>query len=435
MKKYKFTNNLGLKIMALVFAACLWLIVVNIDDPVETSTFRNIPVTVQNAKAVTNLGMTYTILDDTESVSVVVKAKRSVLAKISASDIEATADMAEMQIKSLVPITATVKSFEGQYTAEATPGNLKVKIEDETMKVFPLTVSTSGTPRDGYVIDYSAMTTNPESISVTGSESLVSSIDKAVAKVDVSGISKSEVLTAELVYFDSNGNPVSRSQLEDNLGEEGVTVDVTVLNTKSVGLDFSVSGSPADGYVYGGLTCEPEQIQVCGSEEALASLIAIEIPSYEIDLSQATEKFEKTVDILPYLPEGIGLVDETASNILVTVTIEQEGARTIELTTGTIQVNNLQENLNISYETNTVIELQFKGPQEMLDALDLRNAVSIDMKTHKKPGTYDVPVDVILDEKVASSVVLTKQPVIKVKVTEKDDEKTITDSSETKDKE
>ena len=47
MKKYKFTDNLRLKIMAFVFAALLWLVVVNIDDPVESATFRNVPVTAE----------------------------------------------------------------------------------------------------------------------------------------------------------------------------------------------------------------------------------------------------------------------------------------------------------------------------------------------------------------------------------------------------
>lgn len=92
----------------------------------------------------TNEGKTYKILDDTQKVSVVVRAKRSVLAKLSSSSIIATADMSEMQISSLIPITATVPGYEGKYTAEATPGNLKVKIEDQTKNPFPVNVSSDG---------------------------------------------------------------------------------------------------------------------------------------------------------------------------------------------------------------------------------------------------------------------------------------------------
>ena len=44
--KNKLTNNIGLKFAAVLFAALLWLIVVNVDDPVDTNIYRNIPVTV-----------------------------------------------------------------------------------------------------------------------------------------------------------------------------------------------------------------------------------------------------------------------------------------------------------------------------------------------------------------------------------------------------
>lgn len=417
MNKYKFTNNMSLKIMAIIFAALLWLIVVNIDDPVETSTFRNIEVEVQNAEVVTNEGKTYKILDDTQNVSVSVKAKRSILAKLTSANIVATADMSQMQIRALIPITATVPGYEGRYTAEATPRNLRVKVEDQTKNVFPLTVSATGTSRDGYVVG--EMTTNPEKITVRGSESLVKSIDKAVAKVDVSGLSKSTVLPAELIYYDSKGNPVDKSQLSDNLGEEGVTVNVQVLNTKNVSLSFGVTGTPAEGYILGSVTSEPEKIQVSGTEEALKLFDTLEVPATEIDIAGASGKLEKTIDILPYLPKGIKLVDETANNIVVTVSIGLEGARTVEIPVEAIRVNNLQDNLKVSFDDNIDIELQFKGAQGTLDSLNVKNAASIDLKSYTKPGVYEVPVTVELD----SNIALTKNPTVKVTLTEKDDKR------------
>ena len=44
----RLTNNIGLKLISVVFAVILWLIVVNIDDPVSSRKFSNIPVTVVN---------------------------------------------------------------------------------------------------------------------------------------------------------------------------------------------------------------------------------------------------------------------------------------------------------------------------------------------------------------------------------------------------
>ena len=52
MKKHKYMENLSLKVIALFFAVFLWLIVINIDDPVDTQTFDNIPVEVKNEQVV-----------------------------------------------------------------------------------------------------------------------------------------------------------------------------------------------------------------------------------------------------------------------------------------------------------------------------------------------------------------------------------------------
>ena len=94
--KDKWKNNLGLKILAVLFAIFLWWMVVNIDDPINKKTYA-VDVTVTNPEVITNAGKSYQILDDTKSISVTVKARRKVLDEIKKSNIVATADLREMQ--------------------------------------------------------------------------------------------------------------------------------------------------------------------------------------------------------------------------------------------------------------------------------------------------------------------------------------------------
>ena len=415
--KNKVMENIGLKIAALIFAVVLWLIVVNVDDPVKTVTYRNIPVTIENTEVVTNRGKTYKVVDDTQTVNVVVSAKRSSISKITAEKIVAVADMSEMQLESLVPITVSIPGFTGEYKAESTPGNLKVKIEERTKKVFPVTVFMTGTPRDGYVVSNDSVTPVPEKIEIKGSESLVSSIESVVARVDVSGIFKDEVLPAELSFYDANGSLINRSQLTDNLGEEGLFVDVKVLKVKSVGIRVDLSEVKEDEQVVQKVTCEPSSVQVCGLEEDLESFNEIVIDSDSINHSGEEGKLETTIDISSYLPEGITLVDSKANNVVITVVIEKEGTRTVEFQVESLKIENLSEKLKVSFVGEEDIKLQFYGPQEELDKLNLNEIVSIDMKDNINPGEYEVPVIVDLDEK--SGVVLKETPYIKVKLTEK----------------
>ena len=89
IKKYKLTTNLSLKIVAFVFAAFLWLIVANVDNPVVRNTYANIPVTIVNEDVITQGGEVYSVLDE-QNVNVVVYAKDA-LEKIH-TDIEKFAE-------------------------------------------------------------------------------------------------------------------------------------------------------------------------------------------------------------------------------------------------------------------------------------------------------------------------------------------------------
>ena len=50
------TNNFGLKILAVAFAAVFWLAVVNIDDPNTTRTFTT-TVSIENSDYLAGIGM------------------------------------------------------------------------------------------------------------------------------------------------------------------------------------------------------------------------------------------------------------------------------------------------------------------------------------------------------------------------------------------
>ena len=378
----------------------------------------NIPVTIINDDIITQEGNVYRVIDE-QNVNVIVYAKRQTLQNINADDIVATADIREMDTDTgLVPITVTIPEYAGDYeSAEAIPRNLQIKTEKTGKKVLSLTVDTQGTtPRDGYVLG--DMTVNPERITLTGSESMVDQIETAVAAIDVEGISKDTDVRADLILYDANGNEMTNSQISNNLGEDGITVHVEVLQTKTVPVEFSTSGTPAEGYQVTGITSEPESIQICGRSDVLTDVTAIAVPSSELNIEGASERIERTIDITPYLPEGISLVDENTGSVNATVIIEEEGTRSVDFLVSSIRINNLSENLQVVYEPDAEITLRFSGSEELLDILDISNAVSVDLTDYKEPGTYDVPVKV----NVPQGITLVNDVTVRLILEEKPDE-------------
>ena len=401
MKK-ALTKNWGLKLLAFIFSVLLWTIVMNIEDPVDERTFSGIQVTVAHPEIVTNPGNTYQILDDSKTVSVTVKAKRSILNKMKADDIKATADMKNLDVRtrSLIPIDITIPSYSGRFEATANPINLRVSIELGKSETFPITASSSGTPRDGYQVG--ELKANPEKIKISGPESIIDSIDKVVALVDVSGQSKDEEKEAELVLYDANGKIIDTTQIENNLGEEGLKVKITMLQTKSIPVEFDTSliGTAA-GYHFSGITMQPESIQIVGTEEQLALVDSIEIPARELAESDLDQTIEKTIDIASYLPSWAKTEEDSAGGvpIVVKISVEKYGTKTIEFPYNSIALVNAPKDYQVTYQEQGNLEIVVKGSKEDLENFSLeKGSVSLNLNDCKTEGTYTVPVDVTLPD-------------------------------------
>ena len=421
MKKYKLTTNLGLKVIAFIFAVFLWFIVVNFDNPVGSSTFRDIPVQILNDDIITSAGEVYQVEGD-RTVTVVVYATREVRQKLTSDNIVATADIKQIDSTGrLVPIEVTINGFSGEsVTAEAIPRNLTIQREKSGKKVMSLTVDTEGVKlADGYILGDASV--EPDQVTITGAESVLDQVDRAVAQVDeVEGVSEDSVLPASLVLYDANGNELNQTQMSNNLGEEGLSVSVEVMKVKGIPVVFDVEGSPAEGYKYTGCVSTPESVQVCGKSEDIDKISEIDVPASVIDISGASEPIKLSVDITPYLPEGVELVDENSGNVKVTVKIEQEGTLSVDFMVSSIRINNLAENLQVSYEPDAEITFRFTGDEDLLDTLDISNAVSVDLSDYDRPGTSAIPVKVNPPEGISQDGQVTVQLTLAEKASEGD---------------
>lgn len=391
-------NNLSLKIMAVLFAVFLWWAVVNIDDPIGTQKYQ-VEVTVVNTEIITNSGKSYKILNDDNRVVVEVTARRKVLDKIKASDIKATADLKEMHGDSmmLVPIRVTIQGFEGSYSEATTnPKNIQIQTEDTQKKTFTIDPVAVGEVREGYEVG--VLSASPETIDISGPKSILGRIAKVAARVDVSELAKDSTMTASLIYYDTAGNIIDKSQLSSNCDKNGVSVDVTMYEIKTIGLNFDTSQiNPGEGYLFSGLEVEPQEIQVAGLKADLAALQQLNIPGEALQMSDITENTEKVVDVAQYLPEGIKLAGEAVEKkIVVRVKLEKVGTKSILLPVRSINLEGVAEDLELTYGPEQEVELQFSGANEVLESLTSEKILAqINLSEYTEEGTYDVPVQII----------------------------------------
>ena len=94
--KQKLTHNLNLKVLAALFSVIIWMIVVNIDDPVKTVQFNDVPITLANELSLTDQKLVCEFKDGKDSVDVTVTGRRSVIEDLSKDNISVIADLKDL---------------------------------------------------------------------------------------------------------------------------------------------------------------------------------------------------------------------------------------------------------------------------------------------------------------------------------------------------
>lgn len=367
----RLTRNLGLKIVSFLLAMALWLLVVNIDDPVVRWTFLDVPVTIKNADVITNQGMIYEVLDDTDVVPrVTVYAPRSVGETINKSDIVATADMNTLNSLNILQVEFSVPKVGNKVSdIRGSADSVRVSIENKKNVQKVLKTTVIGEAPEGYVVGN--VTTDQNLVRVAGPESVVNRVASANINIDMGSLSEftSDIQTSAPVrLYDEDGNEVEGSTLTKN--PENVMIKIEILSTKDVPLRFDIDGEPAEGYGLNGMvTSDVQTVRIAGRRSAVGSVNEIVIPSEAFAISEASEDTTVRIDVCDYLPEGVQMADKsTALPVHVTIGVERETTATYTLRADDVRIVNVPEGLTC--------ELKGLDEEYAVSVVGIRSAMS-----------------------------------------------------------
>lgn len=409
--KNKLTRNWGLKLGSFIFAAILWLIVTNINDPVGTFRVYNVPVQIQNADLITNSGQIFEVLDNTDVIDVVtISAKRSIIDLLDENNIVAVADMNDLTSLNTIIIRLSTNKYNDKL--ESITGNIdsvKLNIENKMTKTLPLRTDTTGTVKEGYIIG--DITTEQNLVEVTGPESIISQIKRASATVNVSGFTSNIGTDSVIHLYDENDNEIVSSSIVKNINK--VRVNVEILQTKTVPINLNVTGIPARGYqATGEVISTKDSVIIAGKAKTIENINSIDIPETALDISGATESMVKIISLNDYLPEGVILAEESfQGRIQVTVSIEQEVELPVTMQVNKIQIINIPEGLEASIaEESDTFTMTIVGLARDIEALDTASIISaVDVTAYMRSrdmenisaGAYMMEMVFNLDETVS----------------------------------
>ena len=370
------TNNLVLKISSLAVAFLVWIIVVNVSNPIVTRNI-SVPLNVVNANIITDAGKTYSLMG-ANSVTVSYEVRSRDQSRISASDFNASIDLGDMyDITGAVPIAVEVVNNKDLIigAVASKPSIVRVSIEDLQRKEFTLTTKITGTPSDGFSVGEVKL--DKTNVVVTGPVSVIGQISQIGVEIDVSGLDSNESGRAELKYFDANGNAFVISDSRVSKSFDNVGYSLVMLNGRTLALNFDVGGTAAQGYKFTGAESTTKSIQVRGQPEVLEGLDSITVPASALSVEGATGDVNLTVDIKNFLPANVTAVGDTKVN--VTLKVEALDKKSLTLTVNDLNIVGAKPGAatNIVPEKITVVVSGLSANLESVTNADLKATLDV----------------------------------------------------------
>lgn len=417
----KLTNNIGLKILSLFVSFAVWLLVVNIDDPVISTTYSGIQVDFIHEEALTEQNKTYEIVDNSDIISVTVTGKRSAVESIGKENIKAVADLSNISYTGNVDIALTTnKNNDKLDSLKADVSSVSLNIENLKTVHLPINVLVSGEPSDGYIVG--DVSTNQNTVKVAGPESIISSIAKAESEVSVGSRTSDITTTADIKLYDSKGEIVESSYISMNI--KTINIGVGILPTKSVPIDYNYSGNPKPGYMVSKeLSSNYKSVYIAGKQSAIDQISSIVIPASVIDVEGLESQYKTTIDISKYLPNDVRFADPEFKGVVsVTVDIEQTVEKTFAIPQDNITISNVPSGYEAKIElddskkedddnnkTKATVDVNTVGIKDAQDAINANDiTATIDVEEYMNSigaeqlseGVYKMELNVSLPDMV-----------------------------------
>ncbi|MCD8148651.1 MAG: hypothetical protein LUE92_03600, partial [Clostridiales bacterium] len=308
---------------------------------------------------------------------------------------------------SMVPIVITATSYSSQLEITKRNSYLLLNVENVVSDTYDIEVVTEGEPASGCYV--SSVTASPETVSVSGPESVIDQIASAQVTLDVSGAAQTTSSTENLVFLDADGNEVSQDRLTLDEAEAGVVATAKILMSKEVDLSFEVTGEPEDGYRYNGeMESDVNSVTLIGDWDTLNALDGLSISSTQLSVDGATETVTAVIHLPDYLPDGVSLASDEEEDVTVTIVIEAQTTVEVEMPVSNITCTGLADGLELSYNSDTAT-VRITGYEEDLTAINGESIYGTLDASDLEAGTYNatLQLDEEYGEKTEASVSVT----------------------------
>ena len=301
------------RIMVAAVSVLLWGIVVNVNDPIITKTFYDIPVNIANENILMDIDQAYRVVQS-ETIDVAVTGHRSEVEQLTNSNIYAEADLSEMSIVFAVPVRVELvgTSMVAELNIKSSD-IMKLELEDIVQSEVAVTVTTTGDVKNGYYLSKATPVT--PSIVVTGPKSIINTIGKAEAVIDINNRYSESSIMSTIVLYDKNGAQIDSDKV--SLSNENVRIAIEIFKTKTLKAEIQISDTENFKLV----KYHVDNIVVAADSETLETLekITITLDPNQVDIKSTS----MLVNLQLYLPQNVFLPSLQEETVEITYEIKE----------------------------------------------------------------------------------------------------------------
>lgn len=297
--KNRLKNNTKIKLISLLSALVLWLYVMTVEDPVETRTFSDIPVTITNMSVLEERGLT--IYPKEELLAdISIRANLSSLRPINRDNIYIYGRLDDpKEGKNVVYLQANLPERVNKYDIK--PNVITLDLEKVVNEKRSISVDVEGEPK----INIDNIETNKKTVDVSGPRTLVNKVTSIKATLDASDKYKDFSTKLKLVPVDANGDAVKGVKLDDNF----VVATVKFLQEKLVPVKLVFDDSVSNQSNLENYSINPKDITIEGKKEALDNINGINTkPITANDL-----KSNNSIDVALDIPKDVKIKNNISS--------------------------------------------------------------------------------------------------------------------------
>lgn len=378
-------------ILSLVIAFFVWMAAM-LAAPEITKHIKDVPITVD----IPTSAMLEVVEGEDTKVSLVLDGKQFEIGNYGPENVRVIADASAITEPGTyeVPLIVSDNGTRSYSVTSISPATVSLTFEAHTKKLLQIQPSITGlTTPDNYIAPENEITLDPSAVEISGAESFISRVERAVIEVNFTReVSSTQSQNSKIVYYDENGNRLETediSYFHQDVSSVAITIPVKRVATLPLSVSFLnvPENFPEEELSY---SLSVDSITVAAEDSVLRNHSSL-VLGY-IDFKQMNLLTSSQMDFTVQLPDGFTDMDDIE---VVTVSFDADDLASTNLSLKNFQIVNIPDGYTATVNEES-LRVHVIGRKSIISGISAGDfVVKVDLSDiNLRSGKYEIPVSI-----------------------------------------